>query len=876
MSARFLHQRIVGAAFVLALVPTLGSAPSSWADTRPADISQSSSPPPSTRPSGDSGLIIYRIEFRGLRRIPASTLRAHIQSREGEAIDVNRIEEDVRALDALGWFDAVSAVVEEIPVLLASMEPRAVPVDPLLRLVFIVEERPFLSAIEFRGSRVISSERVAALLADKGIAFKIAAPVDPNNLWRAARAIEAQLADERHPLAKVHIRLEDLPSAAVRATLEIYDGPEVSVRKVNFTGNQAFSQAKLERQMKHVAPDARFAGWRGKDVYTPQRLQEDLSRLEEFYRDHGYPEARIGQPVAELEAARAWRWLPWPRRRTAPKYRITIPVQEGRFYRLSAIDVQRIDAAQNAVTGATLPPGQADALVARLGLRADEPYSQKKLENARDALTRLPELHPPGAPSLAPTVEVTGRLDPESGTARVSFEVSEARPYLVRRIEFRGPKRFSDKYYRSRVLLKEGEAFEPEKLERGLARLAREGFIRPVRPDDVDARFDDQARAVDLAIHVQEIGRQKISLVGGHSGLGSTVGLVYNVFDLLGGEELITAHLEGGPESLQILLSVAKDSLFGTRVSLGLSLYNNVVKPALAPHQRLFRSSTSGFVVNTSYPLTSQDTFGASYQIARTNTSYGLLMPTGFAGLPNASLEARTASRSVGLNESHDDRLDRLVSSASVSGGWLGGTENLVRSTVNYSRFLPAGTDQQSGSQSGWAFRGFLSGVSSYRGDMPLTARLFAGDELVRGAGPGELGPYALSKTQNADGTATYHTAPSGADLVAAANTEYRVPIAPRTQAAAFFDAGSGWLLPNWLGPDKAVLAVGDSNLRAATGVELRWEVPGLGQTVRIHYAIDPLHIRRLVMIADGNGILPIALPHRRRAGLGWGLGALF
>jgi outer membrane protein insertion porin family len=877
MIVRYLIRRVPGAAFLLALEMCAGPTVfSRAADVRPSDFPSNSSAIQDKRASNSTGTI-HRIEFRGLRRIPAATLRPRLISKEGEPLDATRIEEDVRSLDRLGWFDTVSAEVEEIPVLLASAEPTAAPVDPLLRLVFVVEERPFLAGIEYKGSRVLSRDRVSRLLAEKGIALKLAAPVNRNDLWRAARAIETELTDERHPLAKVSVRLDELPSSAsVRATLEIRDGPEVTVSAVTFTGNRAFSQAKLQRQMKRVAPDALLAGLRRKDVYSSPRLEADLQRLAEFYRNNGYPEARIGKPVTAIASENVRHWLPWPHRRAEPRFRIAIPVQEGHFYRLTAVEVRRANPSQGETGGDGGDAAEAERLVARLGLRTDQPYSQAKLEHAREVLTHLRELRPPDAPSLAPDVAVTPRFDPADGTVKVAFDVREAQPYTIRRIEFHGEQRFSDRYYRRRVLVAEGEPFDPERLERGLAQLARTGFIRPVKREDIRTQFDETQRAVDLSIRVQEIGRQKISLIGGHSPFGSTVGLVYNVFDLLGGEELITSHLEGSPESLQILLGIAKDGFFGTKLSLGLSLYRNVVKPTIARHQRLFTSANSGFGANWNYPVSPADTLGASYQLSSTSTRYGVLVPTALAGLPGSARRVSTSSSMITLSDTHETPQDRILSSVGASGGWLGGNENLVRSTIDYSRVFSSNSGPAAARHNAWAFRGFFSGVSSFRGDMPLSSRLFAGNDLVRGAGTSELGPSALTKTQNADGTTAYRADPAGANLVGAVSTEYRVPITSRAQAAAFFDAGGGWLLTNWLGPDKPALAGGDHNLTAATGLELKWLVPGIGQTVRIHYSINPFHIRRSVLISDGGVAIPVALSYRRRSGLGWALGDLF
>src|SRR5207245_3053736 len=133
-----------------------------------------------------------------------------------------------------------------------------------------------------------------------------------------------------------------------------------------------------------------------------------------------------------------------------------------------------------------------------------------------------------------------------------------------------------------------------------------------------------------------------------------------------------------------------------------------------------------------------------------------------------------------------------------ASGGWLGGGENMVRSSAEYGRifrdpfFTPTGA---------WAFRTTFSGAGSYRGDMPFYARLFSGDELVRGLRPGELGPYAVSARTAASGAPIYSAAPAGANFLTAGNAEYRFPLAGGTGAAAFFVLGSGFLFPNCLGP---------------------------------------------------------------------------
>jgi outer membrane protein assembly factor BamA len=156
---------------------------------------------------------------------------------------------------------------------------------------------------------------------------------------------------------------------------------------------------------------------------------------------------------------------------------------------------------------------------------------------------------------------------------------------------------------------------------------------------------------------------------------------------------------------------------------------------------------------------------------------------------------------------------------------------------------------------------------------MPFYARLFSSDELVRGLRPGELGPSAVTARTAASGATTYSASSAGANLVTAANAEYRFPLAGGTEAAAFLDLGSGLLLPNWLGPSKPLLlGVTNGALHGSAGFELRWTVPGVQIPVRAYYAANVVRMNRFISLSENS----IFHAHNRFSAFGWGLGPLF
>jgi outer membrane protein assembly factor BamA len=301
-------------------------------------------------------------------------------------------------------------------------------------------------------------------------------------------------------------------------------------------------------------------------------------------------------------------------------------------------------------------------------------------------------------------------------------------------------------------------------------------------------------------------------------------------------------------------------------------VFNNVIRPRFASSAKgpFFSSHSEGISIPWVYPLTNTDSLDVNYTLSRTTTEYLPASITAPPGVTLGNVRSRVSSRSLGVGWTLETGSERILLADSASGGWLGGSENMVRSSAEYDRifrdpfFAPSGA---------WGFRTAFSGAGSYRGDMPFYARLFPGDELVRGLRPGELGPYAVTVKTATSGATIYSAAPAGANLVTATSAEYRLPVAGGTEAAAFFDLGSGLLLPNWLGSTKPLL-LGATNgaLHSSTGIELRWTVPGVQVPVRAYYAVNVLRMNRFISLSENS----MFHAHNRFSAFGWGLGSLF
>jgi outer membrane protein assembly complex protein YaeT len=827
--------------------PQLGTPP---VDSLVSRESSASSPP-----------VIEEITFDGLRRIPPAALRLKISSRERQPLDARKVDSDLRALARLGWFGEIDVESQSLTGATASLDNTPHPI----RLIFHLEEQPFLAKVEFSGSKLLSRAQIDKLLSKTRLTPRLGEPANHVLLQRIAFAIRSSLADLAHPQSRVEIHREEFSNHTVRVRFEIDDGPHMPVGKIRFEEQTAFPAKLLRRQMRRIAPGSLFAGLRGKNAFTHEAFEDDREHLLSYYQNHGYPEARIGNArISRIEKSSS-RWLPWPHRINVTRLSLAIPVQPGPRYVLASL--------HGSPTLLQASGSRAQKLQSILRTDTGKPYSGQAVEDLRRAWQAL--IQPKPDKNISPpyrSLEMTRTFDPENHTVNIAFGLSDTPPILVRRVEIQGLHRFSDRFVRRRIPLQEGRPLDNHTLETGLVRLARTGYFRPIRKEDIRIQTDEEARIADVIIHLQEIGQQRASFSGSHGQFGSTLGLAYTLFDLFERDELFASQIDAGPESLQLMLGLVKQGFLGSRGSLALSVFNNVLRPRFTSGVKgpFYTSEAEGLNAGWTYAVTNTDSLGINYILSRSNTDYSLPLPTNLTGVTASDVRARTSNHSLGLGWAHDSDSQHFAFVNSFSGAWLGGNENLLRSSEEYARIV---TDPLFNHQNAFAFRTSVGGAGSYRGDIPLYARLFPSDDQVRGFRTGELGPYVALPSVSSTENSQFSAAPAGANLFTAANLEYRVPFSSGMQVASFFDLGSSWLLPNWLGPARPLLIPSTNGvLHGSTGIQLQWTVPGIQVPVRGYYAVNVLRLNRILKLPDDS--LFRARNHLSR--FGWALGTLF
>ncbi|HEV2765110.1 MAG TPA: outer membrane protein assembly factor BamA, partial [Pyrinomonadaceae bacterium] len=455
------------------------------------------------------------------------------------------------------------------------------------------------------------------------------------------------LAARGYPNATVKAEVEEVSAQSVAIDFQVDQGDRVRVVDIQFEGNQVFSDGELRSQMQYVKEAGLISRFKGQDILDTRKLEADLQGNVRFYmRSKGYLQANVGEPRVEgLGQRRTGFFIPLPLlSSTDDALRITVPVTEGRLYRIGEIKIEGNSIlSQDNIRGA-------------LGLRTGDIADGKRIGKAlSEDLKKVYgnfgfiqydyEVNPTFKDS--PT-------NPKEGVADFEISIIEGKQFTLRRLEFAGNTFTRDNVLRREVALNEGDTYNQGLWEFSILRLNQLGFFDPIdKEKDADFRTEEERAEVDISLKVVERGRQQISFNGGVSGIGgSFFGLEYSTNNLLGRGESLAFNFAFGNRQRAFLFSFTEPYINDRPITAGFSLFTesrkffgegtllstnteavgglfgNTVDFLNVSDENLFTQNTTGGSIFASSPLsefyrrrpfTRATRIGLSYSISRTS-----------------------------------------------------------------------------------------------------------------------------------------------------------------------------------------------------------------------------------------------------------------
>ena len=817
---------------------------------------------------------IEEIRIVGNRRIPESTIRYYIQSREEGLYDESLVFSDFRTLLGTSFFE--------------DLKLRRTQGETGVIVIFEVVERPLIRSIEYEGMTSFKESDVLERFRDMRVGLSLDNPLDPAKLPQARRAIKALLDQNGRPLGRVEVEIETITATSRKIIFTIDEGPKVRIGDIGFEGNTVFSEGELRGALELTKERGLISLFKGQDKFIKDKLEYDLNlNLLERYREVGYLYAKAGEPSVQIvEAPRGWLLF---FRKTKQQYYLTIPIEEGEQFRWGSFEIEGIDTFDPELvkTGYNITPGEVINYVALK--ESNEELKKLYSTNGYLDMTVIPNMNP----------------DVESRTVDVKIIIDEGKQYIVNRIDFAGNTKTRDKVMRREFFLEEQQLFNGTLLDFSILRLNQLGFFEPIEEKDYEVIKKPSEGEVDIVVSVDEKSQQSIGLSGGVSGLsGSFFGINYSSNNFRGMGQRIDVQITTGTRTSQFMFQFSEPYFMDTRWSLGASVFNTRERfdtftaffglVAESDNIELFSRGTTGITLSTSYPIWRFAKIGMSYSLQTIRISdvdevfedFAVNQLVGFTpgGSPDDAKSGiiRSEITPSFVYNTKDQFWNATQGSQfsvqmPIAGGPLGGTFNILRPYVEFQTFMPERVF--SGGRNTLAFRVRLNhivpfGKLSNGGPMqiPFFERIFLGDELtIRGFETRSISPWALTRSPQLDSNGrpiidpltglpsiSESFIPVGGDTSAILTAEYRMPIVGPLQVIGFLDFGTSTILrkDNLLifGPTTQVdLEESTNNVwRASTGAEVQFLMPGVNVPFRLIFAYNPRILDSSIIV---NGI---------------------
>jgi outer membrane protein insertion porin family len=272
-------------------------------------------------------------------------------------------------------------------------------------------------------------------------------------------------------MAEVSYELKRNTPAEVDVWFRIRENAKVEVRRVNFVGNHAISDAEL-RDVIVTREGSLLSILTSAGTYREDAFQRDLLLIQAHYWDHGYVQVKVGSPLVELSPDKQSMY-------------ITISIDEGPQYTLGKVDV----------TGDLLE--SKEFFLSRVSVKPGEIFNRSKLS---DDLQRLTDFYKDKGYAYVNASPATP-INEKARTVDVIFEIQKGDLVHFDRINIRGNTKTRDKVIRRELRIIEGEPYNQSLLDYSKKRVTALGFFEKV---DISTKRGSSDDRMDVNVEVSE------------------------------------------------------------------------------------------------------------------------------------------------------------------------------------------------------------------------------------------------------------------------------------------------------------------------------------------------------------------------------------
>jgi outer membrane protein insertion porin family len=690
---------------------------------------------------------VVAIDIEGLKRVEPAPVRRLLSSREGDRLNPDKVREDIRALNDLGYFQDIRVYSKAV----AAGE---------IRLVFAVIEKPSVRKVEVEGNDDVSDDDLKEVVDIRPFTILDASKVQEN-----VNKVKAVYEEKGFFLTEVSSRIEPLNDEEVKVVIQVQENAKVEVRRVRFVGNQNIPDDDLKGAMQ-TREGGLLSFLDGSGTYRKDAFQVDLLRISAQYYDNGYVNVKIDTPDVEISPDRNFIY-------------ITIRIEEG----------DQFFAGKMAFSGDELDTQ--DPLAGLVEMEEGDVFNRTMLNQDLIRIKTAFEDEGYAYANITPVTAIHGdtkRID-------ITFDAEKGRRVYYERINFKGNTKTRDKVIRRELRIYEGDLTSASLRELSKRRLEALGYFESV---DFKTRRGSTDELQILEIEVKEKSTGTFQVGAGFSSAENFIATAQvSQENFLGQGQSIS--LSAQISSLRQLFQVrfTEPYFLDTQWTFSLNGFNTETQ-----FRSFIRASTGGDIT-LGHPLTDELRLFLTYSLEFTRSRPDNVV---FTQPAFAALNTSGRISSLGTTLTYDTRNNRLFptsgmfhsGSAELSATFFGASE-----TRTFQRFRLTSRYYQ---QLFWEVIakgslqvGYINSTSPL-GLSPAEKFVLGGINSLRGFLPFSVGPERRA-TRNDRGVNAYDPYSDsfvfveGGNKEILLNLEIEFPIfkAVNIRGVVFLDAGNAY-----------------------------------------------------------------------------------
>ncbi|HPR55113.1 MAG TPA: outer membrane protein assembly factor BamA [Deltaproteobacteria bacterium] len=693
--------------------------------------------------------VVKDVLIKGHVRISPDAIRFRIKTAKGDILHKEAVKKDIEEIYAMGYFEKCDATFEDNTV------------------VFMVNEYPVIMSIEVKGNEEVKEQDILDAIGLKKFDILNTRMLKTGtdrikDLYRQRGYYNVDVSTETPPV-----------EGGIKLIFTITENKQLYIEDIAFDGNEHISASKLKGAME--TKTRWLLGLFGHEgAYIDAMLDTDLLRIEQYYADNGYMQAKVGRPKIDI--------------RENDGIYITIPVSEGPLFTMGAIDV----------AGDLILPRE--KLLEAVDLEPGDTMGKTKIQQA---IERVRDIYmDKGYAYVQIKPESTEEEETKIG---LTFRITQGKPVTIDTIQIRGNTKTRDKVIRRELEIDEGGTFSSTAIKDSKDNLGRLGYFSSTNIDPVPKSDSTMSLLVD----VEETTTGAFSFGFAYStedGPMATTSL--SEINLLGRGYKAKGSIEYGPEKKNFTVSFEDPWLFDHNLSLGVGFFN------LEKEYTYYTKKSNGGNIRLSYPLIERFRHSITYSYENVLGLYDI--DEGYEYyLTEEEIEGGVTSsiiNSIYRNTTNDYFRPTRGSDIGVALEYagLGGDYHFTRATASAAQFFPIWGDKLA-----LMLKVRWGTVNPAQGDtLPEYERFdLGGLSSIRGFKYGEVGPQ--------DSLGNF----IGGRRMVVMNTEMTFPMGiPGLYGVVFHDEGNGY--------EKRIDL---TNLKKSYGAGIRWVTP-MGP-LRLEYA---------------------------------------